>query len=112
MNSLFLFSKNSTQSLYEFINSIKNIKNNQNIIFINIIDNGLNRRMVNKFPQYKANRITSKENHDVGNINIWTRKNRFKVSIDRIHRVDRNFINHLTFYNTGESDFKIGYILK
>ncbi len=82
-------------------------------MFINVIDNGLNRRMVRRFPHYKANRVTSKENHNgAANLNQFNKRNKFKQSIDRIHQIDKKFNNHLTFYETGESDFKIGYILK
>jgi len=113
VNSLFLFTKDPTKKLYEFINRIKGIRKNENIMFINVIDNGLNRRMVRRFPHYKANRVTSKENHNgAANLNQFNKRNKFKQSIDRIHQIDKKFNNHLTFYETGESDFKIGYILK
>ena len=112
VNSLFLFTKDPAKKLYEFINNIKAIRKNDNIMFINVIDNGLNRRMVRRFPNYKANRITSKENHNgAANLNRFNKRNRFKQSIDRMHQIDKHFTNHLTFYETGESDFKIGYIL-
>lgn len=113
INSLFLFTKDPAKKLYEFINNFKKIRNNENIMFINVIDNGLCRRMIRKFPHYKANRITSKENHyGAANMNAFNKRNRFKKAIDRIHQIDKTIVNHLTFYATGESDFKIGYILK
>jgi len=113
VNSLFLFTKSPAKKLYEFIDGIKSIRNNENLLFINVIDNGLNRRMQRKFPYYKANRVTSKEHtYGAANLNSFNKHNNFKIAIDKIHQIDKVFKNHLTFYATGEADFKIGYILK
>jgi hypothetical protein len=68
--------------------------------------------MIRKFPHYKGNRVTSKTNNRLGGFSSYNKKNPFKQYIDRIHKIDRTFKNHLTFYHSGESDFKIGYILQ
>jgi hypothetical protein len=68
--------------------------------------------MTRLFPEYKGNRVTSKENHSISNLNSFNKNNKFKVYINRIHKIDSQFKNRLTFYLTGEADFKIGYILR
>lgn len=112
VNSLFLFSgKNSVNKMYTFINSVKKALNNENLLVINVIDNGLNKKMLRRHPQYKKNRKTSKYSKSTV-VNRSHNKRSFKYKIDRIHKVDQTFKNHLTFYLEGESDFKIGFIIK
>lgn len=112
VNSLFLFTSDPAKKLYEFINKLKHCLLNDNVLIINVIDNGKNRKMVRRFPDYKANRITSKENNNPTVVNVFNKRNKFKRAIDRILHIDNKVKNHLTFYLTGESDFKIGYILQ
>ena len=110
VNSVFLFSgKNSVKYMYDFIKKLNSIFNN--ILFVNVIDNGINNKVLKKYPYYKANR-----NHSIQSNNIVFNKfntiHSFKYKIYKIHKIDSTLKNNLTFYYHGESDFKIGYILK
>lgn len=110
VNSIFLFNgKNSIKLMYNFISNLRRIF--PELLIINVIDNGISEKLLKKYPYYKANR-----NHSVKSNNIIINKfgtiNSFKRKISRIHKLDEVFTNHLTFYYPGESDFKIGYILK
>jgi hypothetical protein len=110
VNSLFLFNgKNSIRLMYDFIANLR--KNFPNLLVINVVDNGISNILLNKYPYYKANR-----NHSIKSNNIIINKfgtiNSFKAKIGRIHKLDESFSRNLTFYYPGESDFKIGYILK
>lgn len=112
VNSLFLFGGQYTiKYMYEFIDTLKKVINNDNAIIINVIDNGLNLKMLRDHPNYKANRITSVYNNTT-TINCFSNRKSFKYKISQIHKIDSKFKNHLTFYLQGESDFKIGYIIQ
>jgi archaellum biogenesis ATPase FlaH len=112
VNSLFLFGGQYTiKYMYEFIDTLKKVINNDNAIIINVIDNGLNLKMLRDHPNYKANRITSVYNNTT-TINHFSNRKSFKYKISQIHKIDSKFKNHLTFYLQGESDFKIGYIIQ
>lgn len=108
VNSLFLFS--SVKSVYKFIDSIRYYAENNNMLVINVIDNGLNRKIMRRYPQYKANRITSNYSASIQK-NAFHGSKSFKTKIASIHKIDKMINNNLTFYLSGESDFKIGYIL-
>ena len=106
---MFLFSGRGVTKLYEFINELR-LYFGSNLRVINVIDNGQNRKLTNKHKDYKANRIVSK--YDSSMMRNWKRNNPYKHKINRIFYIDRKFKYNLTFYYEGESDFKIGYILK
>lgn len=106
VNSLFLFSgKNSIRLMYDFIANLR--KFFPNLLVINVIDNGISKKLLNLYPYYKANRA-----HSISSNNIMINKfgtiNSFKSKISRIHQLDSLFKKNLTFYYTGESDFKVG----
>jgi len=113
VNSLFLFAgRNGIKKMYKFINDIKIAIDNKNLLVINVIDNGISNKVLRKYPYYKSNRT-----HSIKSNNIYTNKftknaRSFKAKISSIHKVDGTFKNHLTFYLPGESDFKIGWLLK
>ncbi len=109
INSLFLFGGSPPKRLYEFIANFKKISGHDTV-FINVIDNGLNEKMLKRFPHYKANRVTSKARNSPS-ISRGNTRNKFKRNIDAIYRTDKKFPSNLTFHLTGESDFKIGFIL-
>ncbi len=112
VNSLFLFGGQYTvKYMYEFIDTLKRVINNDNVLIINVIDNGLNLKMLRDHPNYKANRVTSVYNNTT-TINGFSNRKSFKYKISQIHKIDSKFKNHLTFYLQGESDFKIGYIIQ
>ena len=106
VNSLFLFNgKNSIRLMYDFIANLRKIF--PNLLIINVIDNGISKKLLNLYPYYKANRA-----HSISSNNIMINKfgtiNSFKSKISRIHQLDSLFKKNLTFYYTGESDFKVG----
>jgi len=113
VNSLFLFAgRTGIKKMYKFINDIKIAIDNKNLLVINVIDNGISNKVLRKYPYYKSNRT-----HSIKSNNIYTNKftknaRSFKSKISNIHKVDGTFKNHLTFYLPGESDFKIGWLLK
>jgi len=112
VNSLFLFGgKNSLKGMYSFIETTKRAIGNNNLLVINVIDNGINQRILKKYPYYKANRIHSIQSNNIYS-NKFTSQRAFKYKITRIHKIDNEFNNHLTFYLPGESDFKVGWLLK
>lgn len=65
VNSMFMFNKNPAAKLNEFITFIKTVFHND-VIFINVIDNGISSKMMRRFPYYKANRKTSKATSRLG----------------------------------------------
>jgi archaellum biogenesis ATPase FlaH len=109
VNSLFLFAgRNGIKNMYKFINNVKNVIDNKNLLVINVIDNGISNKLLRKFPYYKGNRV-----HSIKSNNMYTNKftknaRSFKAKISSIHKIDGTFKSHLTFYLPGESDFKIG----
>ena len=111
VNSLFLFGgKNSIKSMYQFIDSVKKSVDN-NLLVINVIDNGISSKVLRKFPYYKGNRTHSVQSNNIY-INKFSSSQSFKYKITRIHKIDNEFNNHLTFYLPGEADFKVGWLLK
>jgi hypothetical protein len=107
---MFLFSgKTGIRKMYDFLHFLRTIF--PSLLVINVIDNGISNRVLIKYPYYKAHR-----NHSIQSDNITVNKfssvNSFKHKISQIHKIDGLFKNNLTFYLPGESDFKIGYILK
>ena len=93
--------------MYQFIDSIKRAVNNPNMLVINVIDNGVNSRILKKYPYYKENRVHSIQSNNM-HTNKFSSQQSFKYKITRIHKIDNVFRNHLTFYLPGESDFKVG----
>lgn len=111
VNSLFMFgSKNSLKAMYVYIMGIKKAINNDRLLVINVIDNGISQRVLRLFPDYKGNRPHSIQSN-TSDLNKFGNGRSFKYKITRIHKLDGQFINHLTFYLPGEADFKVGWLL-
>ena len=77
VNSLFLFNgKNSIRLMYDFIANLRKIF--PELLIINVIDNGISNKLLNKYPYYKANRKHSIKSNNII-INKFGTINSFKA---------------------------------